>query len=274
MRLMLRKIFRKIREYVLLFLLLIISLIFLTNNSKPDVKKVRGYAFASFAVWAEIVNIFSTSENTEVTKLRYENAKLMLQVNKLREYALENMELKTLLNYKTNSDYKLFSSSVVAKNISKTQGVYLINSGYRDSIKKSMPVLNELGLIGLVSQVEDDYSLIKTLHNSGFKISSTITRSNIHGVVSWNGDYLVMKNVPATADINNGDRVVTSVLSTILPPSIPIGLVVNKESNISGLLSDILIKPFVDVSSVKNVFILSAVRSNQIDSLELNLLSK
>ena len=83
-----------------------------------------------------------------------------------------------------------------------------------------------------------------------------------------------MKNVPATADINNGDRVVTSVLSTILPPSIPIGLVVNKESNISGLLSDILIKPFVDVSSVKNVFILSAVRSNQIDSLELNLLSK
>jgi rod shape-determining protein MreC len=81
-----------------------------------------------------------------------------------------------------------------------------------------------------------------------------------------------MKNIPTTADINKGDRVVTSTLSTIFPQAIPIGLVIKKESNISGLLSNVTIKPFVDVPKVKNVFVLEEIKSTQIDSLELNLL--
>jgi len=40
------------------------------------------------------------------------------------------------------------------------------------------------------------------------------------------------------------------------------------------LLSDILVQPFANVNSIKNVFVLSAVKSSQIDSIELNLLSQ
>ena len=274
MRILFRQIFGIVKEYVLLSLLLIISLIVLSNNSKPEVKKIRSYAFASFAVWAELLNLTFSSEDSNTKKLQFENAKLMLQVNRLREYALENSELRALLNFKNNTDYKLIASSVLAKNISKTQGVFLINSGIKDSIKKSMPVLNDKGLIGIVVEVSDNYSLMQTLNSSAFKISGNIPRSNINGIVSWNGNELVMKNIPTTSDINKGDRVVTSMLSTILPPSIPIGLVIGKESNISGLLSNIIIEPFVEVSKIKNVFILASVKSSQIDSLELNLLGE
>ncbi len=220
------------------------------------------------------LNLTFTSGNPELNKLKVENAKLMLLTNRLREYALENSELRALLNFKNSTDYKLIPTSIIAKNISKTQGVFLMNSGIKDSIKKSMPVLNEKGLIGIVVEVSDNYSLVQTINSSAFKISATIPRSNINGIVAWNGDGLVMKNIPATSDINKGDRVVTSILSTILPPSIPIGLVMSKESNISGLLSNIIIKPFVDVSTVKNVFVLATVKSSQIDSLELNLVGE
>lgn len=269
-----RKIFNKSKEYILLFILLVISLIVLTQSSNPEIKKIRRYAFASFAVWAEVLNSVISSENSELNKLQIENAKLMLEVNKMREFALENDELKTLLKYEITSDYKLIHATVVAKNISKTQGVYIINVGLKDSVLKSMPVLNELGLIGIVTEVSNDYSLVQTLTSSSLKISATIPKSNIQGIISWSGDMLVIRNVPTTTDISKGDRVVTSILSTIVPPSIPIGLVVEKRTNISGLLSEIVVKPFVDVNSVKNVFVLSAVKSCQIDSLELNLLSK
>lgn len=274
MRILFRQIFNKIKEYLLLSLLLIISLIILSNNTKPEIQRIRSYAFASFAVWAELVNFTLQSDNNEVNSLQTENAHLMLQVNKLREYALENSELRSLLKFKNNTKYKLITSSVLAKNISNTQGVFFIHSGTKDSIKKSMPVLNEKGLIGIVVDVSTNYSLIQTLNSSSFKISANIPRSNINGIVSWNGSELVMKNIPVTSDINKGDRVVTSTLSTILPPSIPIGLVVRKESNVSGLLSSIIIKPFVVVSNVKNVFVLASVKSSQIDSLELNLIGE
>ena len=274
MPIFLKKIFSLVKEYILLFILLITSLILLTLNNKPEIKKIRGYAFASFAVWADVYQSTFSSTNSELEKLQTENAELMLKVNKLREFALENEELKALLNFRISSQYKLIPSVIVSKNISKTQGVYIINSGSKDSIKKSMPVLNEKGLVGIVTEVEKDYSIIQTLRSSSFKVSASIARSNVNGVVSWNGNRLVVSNIPTTSDINRGDRVVTSTLSTILPPSIPIGLVIGKESNISGLLSEVSIQPFVDVARVKNIFILAEVKSTQIDSLELNLLSE
>ncbi|PIQ07944.1 MAG: rod shape-determining protein MreC [Ignavibacteriales bacterium CG18_big_fil_WC_8_21_14_2_50_31_20] len=274
MELFVRKIFKKSKEYILLFILLIISLIILTQSTRPEIKKIRRYAFASFAVWADLFNSTFSSENTELNKLQIENAKLMLQVNKLREYAFENYELKSLLKFKAKSDYNLIPTTIIAKNISKSQGVYIINIGSKDSVRKSMPILNESGLVGIVIETSENYSLVKSIESSTLKISANIPRSNVYGIISWSGDMLVMHNVPTTADINKGDRVVTSVLSTIFPPSIPIGLVVERRSNISGLLSDIFVQPFANVNSAKNVFVLASVKSSQIDSLELNLLSQ
>jgi len=274
MELFVRKIFKKSKEYILLFILLIISLIILTQSTRPEIKKIRRYAFASFAVWADLLNSTFSSEKTELNKLQIENAKLMLQVNKLREYAFENYELKSLLKFKAKSDYNLIPTTIIAKNISKSQGVYIINIGSKDSVRKSMPILNESGLVGIVIETSENYSLVKSIESSTLKISANIPRSNVYGIISWSGDMLVMHNVPTTADINKGDRVVTSVLSTIFPPSIPIGLVVERRSNISGLLSDIFVQPFANVNSAKNVFVLASVKSSQIDSLELNLLSQ
>lgn len=274
MQIFLKKILSIAKEYILLFVLLMISLVVLAANNKPGVKKIRSYAFVSFAVWANILNSTFGSTNKEIEALQIENAKLMLQVNRLKEYAFENAELKSLLAYKISADYRLIPTSIVAKNISKTQGVYIINSGKKDSVKKSMAVLTEKGLVGIVTEVADNYSLIQTLRSSLLRISANIPQSNINGIMSWNGNKLIVNNIPTTSNIQKGDRVVTSTLSTILPPSIPIGLVVKRESNISSLLSKVTIQPFVDVCKIKNVFLLATVRSSQIDTLELNLLSK
>ncbi len=269
-----RKLFSKSKEYILLIILLVISLILLPLNNNSAVKKIKTYAFATFAIsgslFEGITSVFSN--NSETLLLKKQNAKLMLSTNKLREYALENRELKQLLEFKNSSNYNLIPSTVVLKNVSNIHGTFIINSGLQDSILKSMPVLNEMGLIGIVKDVEQNYSTINTISNVSLKISGTIVRSNVHGIVSWNGDELIMKNIPTTADVKIGDRVVTSVISTILPPSIPIGVVVKKSSNISGILNNVLIEPFVDVNSIKNVFILTEVKSEQIHNLELNLI--
>ena len=276
MKILVLNLLHKSKEYLILMFLLVISLSIIPLNKNPEITKIKTYAFGTVAVAGNMFNGLSSffSNDSELLQLQKENAKLMLTVNSLREYALENSELKNLLSYKLTSNYKFIPSVIVSKNISNTQGAYVINSGKFDSVAKSMPVLNDKGLVGIITETSDNFSLLKTLTNSSLKISATIPRSNVNGIVHWDGGKLIMQNVPTTADINKGDRVVTSVLSTIFPPSIPIGLVVKKESNISGLLSNVTIQPFVDVYSVKNIFVLSKIRSTQIDSLELNLLSK
>lgn len=274
MELFVRKLIYKLREYIVLVILLLISLVLLPQNDNQEVKKIKSYAFASFAI---VTNISSSigdwfDNSAALNKQRKINAELMLQLNSVRDHALENKNLKELLEFKAQSTSQLIPTTIIAKNISNIQGSYIINSGWGDDVLKSMPVITNAGLLGIVVEVEENFSVVRTLHNTSLKIAGTIQRSNIDGVIYWDGQSLVMHNIPTTTDIDKGDRVVTSTLSSILPPSIPIGLVVKKESNVSGILSSIIIEPFVDVLTAKNVFVLEEVRSKQIDELELNLL--
>lgn len=274
MELFVRKIIYKLREYIVLVVLLLISLVLLPQNESQEVKKIKSYAFASFAI---ITNISSSigdlfDNSNALDEQRKINAELMLQLNSVRDHALENDNLKELLEFKAQSTSQLIPTTIIAKNISNIQGSYIINSGWGDDVLKSMPVITNEGLIGIVVEVEENFSVVRTLYNTSLKIAGTIQRSNIDGILYWDGQNLIMHNIPTTADIDKGDRVVTSTLSSILPPSIPIGLVVKKESNVSGILSNIIIDPFVDVLAAKNVFVLKEIRSKQIDELELNLL--
>jgi hypothetical protein len=42
---------------------------------------------------------------------------------------------------------------------------------------------------------------------------------------------------------------------------------VEKESTLSGVITNLVVKPFVDLKSVKNVLVIVTPKENQIDSL-------
>ena len=90
------------KEYIILVVLLVISLLLIPLNQKPEIKNVRSVAFGTFAaVTSVITNVISTSSlKNENERLRKTNADLMFQVNMLRKYGVENKELKSLLDFK------------------------------------------------------------------------------------------------------------------------------------------------------------------------------
>ncbi|MFC2133314.1 rod shape-determining protein MreC [Bacteroidota bacterium] len=269
-----RRFVLSFKEYFVLVLLLIISLSFLSLNDNAQVKNLKTFTLGYFA----FLNYAATgayrifSDNDEILELKRQNAELMLQVNLLRDYGLENDELKKLLAYEEKSDIQLVPATIVSKLISKVQGNFVINVGRSDSIKVGMPIINGRGLIGLITDVSDNFSVVRTLHNSRLSLAVIDQRSNVAGILDWDGNHLIMKNIPTTHDVKNGDRIITSEFSTIFPPSIPVGYVTDKETNISGLLNNITVKPFVNLNSLKNILVMKIVQSKQINNLELNLL--
>ena len=269
----LRKVFENFKEYFLVVTLLIISLSVLSTNEEPEVQRIKSYSFGAFAVFNSVVSDFLSifSKPGEVEELRKTNADLMLRVNSLREKGLENIRLKKMLGFRDSSVVPLIPAKVISTLISKTQGNFIINSGKRDSIKTGMPVITDQGLVGIVLNVSNDYSLVRTLYNSNFKVAVRNQSSNIDGILSWDGTQLVIKNIPTTYDMKPGDRIISSDFSTIVPPQIPIGLIAKKETSVSGLLSDIVIQPFVELRSVRYVFVMKMFPDNQIEELELNL---
>jgi rod shape-determining protein MreC len=266
--------FQNYKEYIVAALLLIVSLSLVPLNEDPSLRKIKRLSFGSFAVINNLISEFQHIfiNESEILRLKKLNAELMLRNNMLREYGLENAELKRLLSLKDTAEYPLIPARVISKLVSRVDGNFIINAGVRDSVSAGMPVINDHGLIGIVIESSDDFSVVRTLSNMNLRLTVKNQRSNTQGILSWNGKELIIKNVPTTADIEIGDRIVISEFSTILPPSIPVGIVVENQSKISGLLSDVIVSPFVDLNSVKNLFVIGIVQSKQVNELELNLL--
>lgn len=268
----LSKVWTNFREYIALVLLILVSLIILSQNNNPNVQKIRAIAFGSFAtitsVISDLINVTDLKRENE--ELRETNAKLMLQISRLREFGIVNKELKDLLAFKDTTGFPLIPASIVSRSLSMTQNTITLNAGKKDSVMPGMPVINDKGFIGIVNSVSGDFSIARTLNNVDLRLTVMDERSRINGILKWTGEELIIINIPNTFDVEPGDRIITSDVSSIVPIPIPVGIVEEFRRGEKGVFSYIRVKPFADLTPVENVFILAMVKSKQIDNLELN----
>ena len=264
------------KEYIVLVVLIILSLLTISLNRSPEVKNFKALAFGSFAtvtsVVSDITNIAKIK--SENSRLRRVNAELMLQVNRLREYGIQNSELKDLLALKDSIDYPLISGMVVSKTLTTSQSAFTLNVGKNDGVKPGMPVINDRGLIGIVYDTSDDFCIVRTLQNIDVKITVKDERSRIDGIMKWDGDNLVIINIPKTYDVKSGDRIITSDISTIVPVPLPIGIVSGITNVSTGIFNEANVQPFVDFNNVENVFVIRLVEKIEKNNLELNFYNR
>jgi rod shape-determining protein MreC len=269
-------IWENFKEYFILVFLLIIGLILLSLNQKPGIKSVRAIAFGTFASVSSIITdvISVTQIKSENTLLREKNAELMLQMNKLREFGIVNEELKGLLKLKDTLKYPLIPAKIVSKSFSNSQNTVTLLGGNSQSIKPGMPVINDQGLIGIIYSTSDDFAIARTLRNRDLKITVKDERSRIDGIMKWNGDDLVMVDVPKTFDIKPGDRIITSELSSLISIPVPVGIVMELRKVDVGIFNEVRVKPFVNFSRADNVYVIGIVESKQKNQLELNFFNR
>ncbi len=269
-------VWNQFREYLVFVLLVIISLSLLTQNNNPQVQKVRAIAFGSFAsvtsVFYDLFNI--TQLKKENLALRKLNAELMLQLSVLREEGILNSELKGMLGLKDSTSLPLIPASIVSKSLSVTQNTITINAGSRVGIKPGMTVLSYRGLVGIAQSCSDNFSIIRTIKNVDLKLTVKNEKNRLSGIMKWDGEKLMIVDVPRTFDFDVGDRIVTSEISSVVPVPIPVGIVSRIEEDNTGLLNIIHIKPFEEVLSVENVFVLTIVENLEKNNLELNFYNR
>ena len=269
-------IWENFKEYVVLVVLLAASLILLSQNNTQGIQRVRSVAFGTFAsvtsIFTDFFNISNLKKENE--ELRRTNAEIMLQLSRLREFGIVNEDLKGLLALKDSSNFPLISATIVSKSISKSQGTITINAGLKQGVKAGMPVITDKGLVGIIYTTADNYSIARTLNNVDLKITVKSERTRENAVMKWNGDWLVMTNVPKTYNLKKGDRIVTSDISSSIPFPLPVGLVYEVGNVQQGIFNEVKVQSFVNFQKVENLFILGIVKDKEIDKIEFNTLNK
>ena len=87
-------------------------------------------------------------------------------------------------------------------------------------------------------------------------VAAASSRSRDYGVVAGSpSGRLSMKYVSAVGDVQQGDVIVTSTISSVFPQGIPIGEVVLASKREHDLFYHVEVKPAVDFSRLEKVFV-------------------
>ena len=260
----------EVKEYLILTLLIILSLIMIFSNDNTQIRFLRAVAISTFGKFqsglSAIHNVFELEKENEY--LREKNIKLSNEISNLKESKLENIRLTKLLNLKQNNELGVVSASIINKSLMQTRNTITLNVGEADSVRINMPVITDDGLVGRIVGTSENYSLAQILYNKDLKITVKSQRSRVDGILNYNGaGNLMVSNVPKNADVIIGDIIITSEYSNTFPAGIPIGTVM-ESGNLDNLFKKIIVVPLVDFDVLEEVFILRHSQSIEREELE------
>ena len=175
----------------------------------------------------------------------------------------ENDRLRAMLEFvELNPDYQLAEGYIISWSSNDWSNTFTINRGEDAGIAPGMCAITANGeLVGLVSEVGSNYSVIKSVLDSSLEISATIASSGYNGMVkggyaSGLDGYLRMNYLPSSAVIRNNDQVVTTG-STVYPRDLVLGYVIDAGFDTTGVAKFALLQPAANINSLEQVFILT-----------------
>ena len=206
----------------------------------------------------------------EYESLLAENQQLKEQLAKMEEDARradamsrENDRLRDMLEFtQLNPEYDFAEGYIISWSSNDWSHTFTINRGKDADIAPGMCAITANGeLVGLVEEVGQNYSVIKTVLDSSLEISATIASSGYNGMVkggyaSGLDGYLRMNYLPSSSTIRNNDQVVTTG-STVYPRDLILGYVIDAGFDASGVAKYALLEPAASISNLEQVFILT-----------------
>jgi len=181
---------------------------------------VKKYGFCIIIL---IIYILFLTKDSLLGLSNTSNLDKFLESSKASFYEKEYKDLaKTLkIDY---SKYNIIYSKVITRDIYEFFDKITIMKGTKDNLKKGDLVVNELGLVGVIKDVKNNYSEVSLLTNNNINLSVKI--NNSYGIVSAKDNKIYVKNLKLKENIKKGDKVYTSGL-TDTPGGILIGEIVD-----------------------------------------------
>jgi len=258
------------KEYAVLSALLMISLILMALGDNTQIRHIRSVVTVVYGVVQDQLSFIPRylALRSESDMLRRMNIDLADEVSRLRDARIENSKLRNLLGLKESLRYPLIAGKVVGKNLTLLRNTVTLNVGRLDGVLPRMPVINEGGLLGVVSAVSDHYSVVRILLNADFRASAKVERSRVDGILAWDGEALLLSNVAKTLDVKVGDSLVTSEYSSTYPPNIRVGVVREVTQQLGSLFQRVVVSPGVDFVTAEDVFVISYTPDPERQELE------
>lgn len=209
----------------------------------------------------------------EISVVLEENKELKSKVddlteenNQLRQDTYELSRLREL--YQLDEKYTGYTKvgariiEVTADNWSKA---FKVDKGSDDGIKKDMNVIAGGGLVGIVTEVGKNYSIIKTIIEDNNSVSGMLIDTNETCIVEGDieqsdSGFVKLTHFKSDITVRDGDKVVTSNISDKYLQGILIGYAKDVTPDSNNLTQSGYLVPAVDFNNLQEVLIITEMK--------------
>lgn len=193
-------------------------------------------------------------ENEELRRRQLAQANLLLRQAHLEN---ENRRLRALLDMEDRLDVSTRSAEILYAARDPFSRRIIIDRGLTHDIEAGQPVIDDVGVIGQVTRVFPLTSEVTLLTDKNQSIPVQVARNGLRAVLAGaGGGVLELKFLPANADVQAGDTLVTSGLDGVYLPGLPVARVTSIDRDNSFSFARIECAPLAGVERQGQVLVL------------------
>lgn len=198
------------------------------------------------------------TENEELHRQHQFDAAQLLQLQTMQA---ENQQLRNLVELPLRNDFstQLVEISYAERDVFKRR--VLVNKGENANIRIGQVVMDDVGIVGQVTRVYPWLSEVTLITEKDHAVPIQVLRNGLRAIVFGAGDtsQLSLRYMPVSADVQNGDILVTSGIDGTYPPGIPVAKVVKVERDPAYPFASITCLPVAGVDNHRHLLILSDI---------------
>lgn len=190
------------------------------------------------------------------------NKEVKETVASIKEETLLKKEEELISNYGyiDTVPYHLEPTKILYRDIYNLENHITIYKGNQNQIKEKNLVINELGLVGIVSKVNKNSSEVELLIHSDLNLSVKV--GEYYGILKYQNKELIVEGINNKSAVEVGMEVKTSDIS-IYPENILIGTVNAIESDSYEIEKKLKVTPEVRFEDLKYLSIITDFRGEE-----------
>jgi len=179
------------------------------------------------------------------------------RLNRLNEVREQNQRLQELLAVQRSLDLGVQLAHIIDIDTDPDRHRLVIDAGANQGVQIGQAVLDAHGIMGQIVEVLPNMATLMLITDAAHALPVTVERTGMRAIArGYALDALSLPNIPISADLKVGDRLITSGLGGHFPTGFPVGVVRSISNDASGMFAAAIVTPSAALDRSGEVLIL------------------
>jgi rod shape-determining protein MreC len=197
-------------------------------------------------------------DNTQLHQQHTVDQERLLRLQALQA---ENDHLRKLMGVQQRADYPMQLAEIAYTERDIFKRKLFLDKGAQAGVQPGQVVMDDSGVVGQVTRVYPWLSEVTLITDKDHAVPVQVLRNGLHAVAFGSGDTsdLALRYMPVSADLQEGDMLVTSGIDGTYPPGLPVAIINRIERDPAYPFARVACAPVAGVDRQRQLLILQGM---------------